>query len=290
MFRPTEIIFAATARCNLHCKHCFVSQNDEDYDVKYALDFIDDCAKNGIERIGFSGGEPFLNLDFVRKICEKTIEKELFFARIMTNAVWWNTENELYEKLRSFFDGGFDGYITVSLDKFHNQNIQKVEKFIEKAIELGQSKDLISFAAVRDGEDETTRKALDFFKKYELKTYWIDYVPQDFDDKKFWNSKRWLKDDFCKGAGNVFYVHSGGDIAGCCGYANEEKELILGNIKKDGYESLMKNAAANEIMNIAYISGFEAEIRKYESRFSGKTDKHCLFCRKLIELKRKEYA
>jgi len=290
MFSPKEIIFVATASCNLYCPHCFVKRNNAVYDVKYALDFIEICAQNGIERIGFSGGEPFLNLDFVCKICEKTVEKELFFGKIMTNAVWWKDEAELCEKLNTLFDGGFDGEIAVSLDKFHNQELEKVEVFIKKAIELGQSKDLISFVAVRDGNDGITKKMLGNFQSYGLKTDWIDYVPKNFDDPEFWRAANWFKDDFCKGPGNVFYVHADGDIAACCGYANEEKELILGNIAKNNFADLMKVASEREIMNIAYNRGFEAEIRRRESEFAGKTQKHCLFCRKIIEVLRNEAA
>jgi MoaA/NifB/PqqE/SkfB family radical SAM enzyme len=256
------------------------------------MKFIDDCSENGIERVGFSGGEPFLNLNFIRKISQKVIEKELFFGKIFTNAVWWSEEKELVDKLNLLFDGGFDGKITVSLDKFHNQDLKKVEKFIETAYKIRQYNDLVSFAAVKDGDDEITKKMLEYFKKYELKTDWIDYIPQDFNDEKFWQSPKWFKDDFCKGPGNVFYVHDNGDIAGCCGYANEEKGLILGNIAEETYESLMKNAQKSEIMNIAYGGGFEEEIRKLENdgKIFGKTDKHCLFCRKLIELKREKVA
>jgi len=125
MFRPSEIVFSATSRCNLCCAHCFVSRSEENYDVKYALNFVENCSENGIDRVGFSGGEPFLSLDFVCEICKKVVEKELFFGRIMTNAVWWNTEIELCEKLNLLLDSGFDGKITISLDKFHNQDIEK---------------------------------------------------------------------------------------------------------------------------------------------------------------------
>jgi hypothetical protein len=159
-------------------------------------------------------------------------------------------------------------------------------KFVEKAILLGQNENMINFAAVRDGDDEISKAMLKNFDKF--KVDWIDYIPQDFDDKRYWSGEKWFKDDFCKGPGNVFYVHNGGEISGCCGYANEEKELILGNIAKDDYESLMKNAQKSDMYKVIYERGFEEEIRKLESenKIFGKTDKHCLFCRKLIELKR----
>lgn len=286
MFKPTEIIFIPTTQCNLHCEHCFVSRNNAEYDIKFALNFIDDCAENGIDRIGFSGGEPFLNLDFVCKICEKTIEKEMFFGNLMTNGVWWKNELELEEKLNLLADSGFDGKIAVSFDKFHRQSIEKIAKFIKFVQKTFQYDNSLGFVCVRDGDDEKTYEMLNNFK--EISVDWIDYIPQNFNDVKFWQSKKWLKDDFCKGPGNIFYVHNNGDIACCCGYANEEKELILGNITKDKFSDLMKNAEENEFVKIVYESGFEREIAELErvGKISGKTDNHCLFCRKLIELRR----
>ena len=283
MFRPKEIIFIPTTKCNLHCTHCFVTRTNAEYDVGFALSFIEDCARHGVERVGFSGGEPFLNLGFVEKVCQKVVDLDLYFGRIMTNAVWWKTENDLSDKLNALFDSGFDGEICISLDKFHNQDLKKVRTFIDTAINLGQPKDLISFASVRDGEDETTKKMLKYFAQYELKTDRIDYVPADFTNKKFWQAKSWLKDDFCKGPGNVFYVHNNGDISACCGYANEEPELIIGNIVRDNYESLMKNAEEKAILKIAYGGKFGLEIKKYADKVPGITDNHCLFCRWLIE-------
>ena len=311
MFKPTEIIFIPTTQCNLHCEHCYVSRNNAEYDIKFALNFIEDCAERGIipnkiDRISFSGGEPFLNLDFVCKICEKAVEKEMFFGNLMTNGVWWKSENELNEKLNILADSGFDGKIAVSFDKFHNQNIEKIAKFIEFVSENFQS-DTIKFVSVRDGDDEKTREMLaeitgkasraltngansrkDTTCLVRFPVDWIDYIPQDFNDEKFWQSEKWLKDDFCKSTGNVFYVHNNGDIACCCGYANEEKELILGNITTHKFADLMKNAEENAFVKIVYESGFEREIADLEraGKSFGKTDKHCLFCRKLIELKK----
>jgi MoaA/NifB/PqqE/SkfB family radical SAM enzyme len=288
MFKPTEIIFVPTAQCNLHCKHCYVSRNNAEYDIKFALNFIEDCAQNKIDRISFSGGEPFLNLDFVIKICEKAVEKEMFFGNLMTNGVWWKDEFELKEKLDILADSGFDGKIAVSFDKFHGQNIEKITKFIEIVSKIFQYDNSLGFVCVRDGDDEKTREMLKNFKK--ISVDWIDFIPQDFNDEKFWQSEKWLKDDFCKGPGNIFYVHNNGDIACCCGYANEEKELILGNITTHNFVDLMKNAEENEFVKIVYESGFEREIAELERRGKvfGKTDKHCLFCRKLIELRRKK--
>lgn len=109
-FFPSEIIFSVTENCNLKCGHCYVSRKKNSLDTEKCLKFLETCTSQ-IEKIGFTGGEPFLNLDFILKITEFAIKKDFLFDRIMTNGVWWNDENELLKKLSLLYDSGFDGKI-----------------------------------------------------------------------------------------------------------------------------------------------------------------------------------
>ena len=62
-FNPEEIIFSATDACNLHCPHCFVSRTPDKLDISAVKNFISSCKGTNINKIGFSGGEPFLYMD-----------------------------------------------------------------------------------------------------------------------------------------------------------------------------------------------------------------------------------
>jgi len=96
-----------------------------------------------------------------------------------------------------------------------------------------------------------------------------------------WGSARWFKDDFCEGPGNVFYVHPDGSIAVCCGYANENPSLIVGNIRDDDYETLMNRAKEGPHVRLCYEKGLDARRRELEEKgvkFPGKTDDICFFC------------
>ena len=64
-------------------------------------------------------------------------------------------------------------------------------------------------------------------------------LPQTFpsNDNRAWQAKRWFKDDYCEGPGNIFYVHSDGNIAPCCGFANENPQLFIGKIT-DSFETI----------------------------------------------------
>jgi len=62
-----SIIWIFTAKCNLNCKHCYISprfKNLRELSLKEKLILIRDAAELGIEYIGFSGGEPLIHKDF----------------------------------------------------------------------------------------------------------------------------------------------------------------------------------------------------------------------------------
>ncbi len=109
MFEPTQIIFAPTTRCNLECSHCRVTRTDDELSVEDAVRLLESCVTHGVDRIGFSGGEPFLRAEFLLEVCKAAVEQGMYFDRIMTNGVWFADEVELREKLQPLFDAGFDG-------------------------------------------------------------------------------------------------------------------------------------------------------------------------------------
>ena len=73
-------------------------------------------------------------------------------------------------------------------------------------------------------------------------------------DENAWTAPEWFEDDFCRGPGNVFYVHPDGRIAVCCGFANENPQLIIGDIRKDDYRSLMRRASQSPFVRACYAT------------------------------------
>src|ERR687884_420275 len=65
-FRPNYLSFAGTYQCNLTCAHCCVPIEWTDrLDIATALRFLEDAHENGINLLGFTGGEPFLYPEFI---------------------------------------------------------------------------------------------------------------------------------------------------------------------------------------------------------------------------------
>ena len=288
-FEPAEIIFASTTLCNLHCEHCFVNRTPVSLSAKDAVQFLASCrAFNDcqIDKVGFSGGEPFLAVYFLCEVISFARKNDFMFDQIMTNGVWWKTEDELFTTLKKIQDCGYDGKIGISYDNFHGQDYEKVRHFCSTVNEIFGEEN-INIQAVADPllNDEKTKKL-----EEELNALSEDFaadifiLPQTFkgNDERGWQSKKWFKEDFCQGPGQILFVHPTGDIAPCCGFANEDSALFIGKIT-DSFEKIMQNARNSPMIKNCYEKGLlkcAKEIAKTGKKMpgNGRTDDICTFC------------
>ena len=282
-FCPTEIIFACTSACNLHCEHCFVDKNPRRLEIEQALAFLEDCVKaeSTIERVGFSGGEPFLYMEFLLELTRATVEHDLLFDQIMTNGDWWRDEEELTQKLKALYDSGYDGKIGLSWDEYHGQPEERMITFI-KAVQEIFGEDSINIQTVEGGECLplarttllTTPSNGGHPRNAPVQIY---HLPRTYPSENplAWKSKHWFKEDYCEGPGQILYVHANGNIAPCCGFANENPALFIGTIK-DSYETIMQNAANNKMVQLCFVKGL-SRYRRFK-KFPGKTSDICTFC------------
>lgn len=319
MFFPQEIIFAPTDSCNLHCPHCFVNRNPQKLNIEQAKSFIDSCINysrntepsqqlGNIDKIGFTGGEPFLYMDFLEELIRHTISSDLMFDQIMTNGDWWKNETDLLEKLTQLYNAGYDGKIGLSWDTFHGQTVQRIEIFIKKVQELfgpdsltiqivkgGESLPLASAASASSATPSNgahPRNAPATIPEYLDQNHpEIPYfvLPQTFQssDSRAWNSRKWFKDDYCQGPGQILFIHPDGNIAPCCGFANENPELFIGTVN-DTFEEVLKKASSNKMIHICYNTGLKKYIKvlkKSKIKLPGKTADICSFCDFVCKLK-----
>ena len=270
-FCPTEIIFACTSACNLKCAHCFVDRNPRKLEISQALALLNNCVAAGspIERVGFSGGEPFLYMDFLLEVSRAVVAHDLLFDQIMTNGDWWKEEQELRNTLQSLYDVGYDGKIGLSWDEYHGQSEERMLTFIKTVQEIF-GEEAINVQRVESSE--VLRQAQEPHNGIPVYT-----LPRTYpgDDPLAWKSKHWFKEDYCQGPGNILYVHSDGNIAPCCGFANENPELFIGRIT-DSFETIMENAARNEMVQLCFTKGL-SRYRRFK-KFPGKTSDICSFC------------
>lgn len=297
-FNPEEIIFCPTSNCNLKCAHCTVSRGDN-LNVNDAVKFLKDCAAaylgdrfefvNSVPlKVGFSGGEPFLAIEFVCEICRVARENDLMFGNLMTNGDWWKTETELKHALQLVYDSGFDGKIGLSWDGFHRQTVQKIAAFINAAHEIFHDETCVEIWSVIPKGKEKSDNEIMKEKMAELEatlgTKIKIYRFRESTLSDDWHDKKWFAEDYCESTGQVLYVHANGKIAPCCGFANECDSLIIGKIK-DSFETVMQNADKNQMVKICFEEGLSKYTKHREMKKicrgklpKGKTSDMCQFC------------
>ncbi len=316
-FHPTEIIFSTTTACNLHCEHCFINRTPHRLEITDAVKLIESCVESGgqpgpdgtplpvIDRIGFSGGEPFLYLDFLVEVTKAAISHDLMFDQIMTNGDWWQNETDLTATLQKVYDAGYDGKIGLSWDSYHGQTTDRMETFIRKVQEIF-GEDSINIQTVEDEKQVVSIRPSDYSTTGDTENAVVEYphsgciettaeslnipvyhLPRTYtsDAPRAWQARRWFKEDYCQGPGNILYVHADGNIAPCCGFANENPQLFIGTIH-DSFEIIMQKAAANPMIKICYEEGLshyrhhgiKKSLRSQGKKLPGKCSDICSFC------------
>lgn len=312
MFKPEEVIFAPTGRCNLACAHCRVERGSGELSAAEAIVFLDACHQSGIERVGFSGGEPFLAPDFLVALTGAAVDRGMLFDRLMTNGCWWKDGKHLADSLARLRGAGFDGTFGLSYDAWHGQDPETVAAFILEIFRLWERRDCVEILSVRSPDDGDFLKGLAdlaarlggtleeeagepyaigpeegatvgserFLDGARLRVPILRTPRSAGASEDAWKSKRWFADDYCEGPGNVFYVHPDGRVAACCGFANENRQLILGDVG-DTPDALLAAAAGNSHLRACYDTGLNAHreaLEKTGRRFPGKTADMCFFC------------
>lgn len=315
MWKPDEVIFAPTGECGLSCPHCTVARDKGELSVDDAKAFLNECADGGVERVGFSGGEPLLRPDFVAALSVAAVDRGMLFDRLMTSGDWWSTEAELRDSMATVAGSGFDGVIGLSWDSYHGQSPDRMVRFVEAAFEAFGRRDVVEILAVRSSDDsrlfdDFSKAAASLGARLEASfgepSRIVDdaygsrsedqpddgrglYMPitlsarSDAGRDAPWADDSWFVDDFCAGPGNVLYVHPDGSVAPCCGFANERPELSLGRIG-DGFGSLVAAVGRIPMARAAFDAGLgkvRSALEAAGTRFPGKTRDICAFCERL---------
>jgi hypothetical protein len=304
-FSPREILFASTTDCNLNCAHCSVERGKARLPIPAAVKFLRSCRKAGVERVGFTGGEPFLDTEFLFALTERAVANGLLFGMVTTNARWFKCPAHLRRTLKELYDRGYDGSFGVSVDAFHGKDPAKPALFIEIASEIWNRPDIARVIAVRGARDEETEAILGGLAKA-LKAKLVHvgghrvirneslFVPVTTIDlapvgkaEPLLNpwGKDWFKEDFCRGPGHVFYVLPDGSVKPCCGYATDSERLTVGNIHKDTAAKMLENASRNPFVSAVFEAGLSrvrARLTKHGVVFPGATTNQCYFCHHVL--------
>lgn len=292
MFNPDEIIFSLTNRCNLNCTHCTVARNDETLDYSAAATFLKNT-RAFIDKVGFTGGEPFLVIDKLCQLVSDAVSFDYMFDAISTNGVF----NDTYKKLRALYDAKFDGTIRVSVDSYHKDSYgaqynERIIEFIDNAQQIFKNTIHIEIQSVKSRDNfnipnnfNNPSKPHDFnnFNKSSepgdsIKNLINTLLSRGYQvynsELSPGNNGTWFSDEDCTNMGNIFFVHPNALIAPCCGFNNDDPALIIGKIT-DTYEQLIKNSRHNKMIDICFNKGLTSK------KFGNPISDPCVYCKKL---------
>lgn len=109
-----SIHWSVTGRCNLRCRHCYISAPDykyKDMSTTECLKIIEQMETAGVPAVSITGGEPFLR-DDIWIIMEEFFKKDIAVTHIYTNGMLLTeqmAERLLAMGLRPNFVISFDG-------------------------------------------------------------------------------------------------------------------------------------------------------------------------------------
>ncbi len=266
------MLFAPTYECNLRCLPCPQKQGATRLRIKTARLFLGQYHRLGIKEIGFTGGEPFLYTGFLSALSRQAARYNFRFDRLMTNGAWFKTEKELNVKLREVLAAGFTGTFCISVDDYHKAPLSKIALFIEKAVELTGWTQCVSFAYIGDinkirklaillkgkivGNGRLVVSPREGFVGLSAQITKIDLCPVGKAGKLAdpWG-KKWFKEDYCQGPGQVLYVSPDGAVKPCCGFAADLPAMSIGNIYHDSASTIIKRATKDPLLGIIYKQG-----------------------------------
>jgi radical SAM protein with 4Fe4S-binding SPASM domain len=303
-FRPNYLSFAGTYQCNLTCPHCCVPIEWPDrLDIGVALRFLEDARDEGIDILGFTGGEPFLYPEFLHALTRRAVELGYRFDKIMSNGVWHRDEDHLAALLRPLAEAGYSGKLGLSVDKFHGMELDRAGLFCRAARRLFGRDNIISLSYTSRHPDLGLEPVRALAEKLDAVIDWSPrlhrylLVSPEVTMTLNWNhlapverAERftgawdgvWFEEDYCEGPGQALIVNPKGEVKPCCGFASDLDQLTIGNIHTESAREIIENGRQHPYVGKVFREGLSAIREEILARdpdaLPGATSNHCYFC------------
>ena len=260
-----------TAECEMCCFGCS-PKNNTVMQPEVIRRIIDEAAlMSGIQTVGFSGGEAFLQYDMLSDMIKYATELGLR-TTCTTNGFWASSYEKAYKKLATLKENGL-AKLGLSMDYFHQHfvDIQNLKNILIACKNLGISVDIGS--VITKSNSDLTQLL------YVLKDYMIN-VPHfraaclPIGKAKNIDSSDLYYDDDLLDRGQIqcyeltyFSVYLNGDVYPCCSQAGMISYLKLGNIHNDTIETILAKYRGNMHIRIIKKHGLSwyIEIAKKEN-------------------------
>jgi MoaA/NifB/PqqE/SkfB family radical SAM enzyme len=305
LFRPNYLSFAGTYQCNLSCPHCCVPIEWPDrLDIGAALRFLEGAHAEGIEVLGFTGGEPFLYPEFVMALTRRGAELGFRFDKVMTNGVWHRDAAHLESVLRELAEAGFTGKLGLSIDNFHGRHTGQAAEFCRVARRVFGRDNIVSLSYASRAPDQGLGPVRDLARELDaiidysevLHRYlmvspeltitlnWNHLAPVERAERLTgaWDGE-WFEEDYCEGPGQALIVTPRGAVKPCCGFASDLDQLTIGNIYEHSVREVIERGRSHPYVGKVFREGLSAIRDEVLAKggpgaLPGATTNHCFFC------------
>ncbi len=200
-----------TDRCNFTCMYCRDSSEYIAHENILRFEEIERCialfAKQGIEKIRFTGGEPFVRkgfLDFLLRVHKSHPELELC---ITSNGTFSHSHIPLLKESKV--------RINLSLDSFNRENFKKItgkdcyHQVIENTHALLENgiKLKINAVALKNINSHELEDFVNFARNNDVDVRFIEFMPMG-EDTKWNNSLFWPAQEIIEQASNFATLHA----------------------------------------------------------------------------------
>lgn len=244
-----------TNRCNASCAFCGLRcgpSGDQVMSLSLGRRLIDEAAALGFERVGVTGGEPFLVPNLMFELLEYAKEVGIPKRTVATNGFWgsWSEEKleEAAERLKACVT-----HVSVSHDAFHAEYVPTESVF--RAADALAEKKIECSIHVADVYGEkgagpfmaslAERGMYRVFSVYPLAPYGR---AEDLPREIFIRSESWDTTS-CNTCG-ILAVSPDGTLFPCCSLGSQDMKLCLGNVNTSSLSGLLAGTREMQVMNV----------------------------------------
>src|SRR5262249_227118 len=145
-------------------------------DIPTAVRFLEDARGEGVEVLGFTGGEPFLYPEFVITLTRRATRLGFRFDKIQSNGVWHRDAAHLAGVLTERRDAGTTGKIGISVDKFHGVHTAKAAQFCRVARRVFERDNVVSLSYASRRPDQGLEPVHDLARELDAVVEWSDLL------------------------------------------------------------------------------------------------------------------
>lgn len=281
LISPMHATIEVTDKCNLKCKHCYLSASPNKSRIMTFNDFIkikDKLTKNMVVNIEFTGGELFVNPD-IYEILQVAYE-EFAIVGILTNGTILSDNilellvknakktvinvsidsihKEVHDQFRNM-NGAFEktcknvkrltdkGLFVRIASSIFKENMWEIDKLAELAIDLGAKAFTFNFVEEFGRGNDIYRDAYSDLKVNEYLEYLNGVIEKYKNIIPIQQGEGLLGTRNCGAGVNSIVIDPDGDIRPC---VLSSKWCCMGNLLSEEFESIMKYSIYKDLAAI----------------------------------------